>query len=117
MRARNIRRWSLVLVCGAISLCMTLGSARADEVRVVDARGLVRAVKISRGSVRVVVTVEAAGKAAPVGECVATNVDGLAAEKRAALTPKGECVFSDVGGGSWQIGVPQGFSWRVQVYE
>ena len=100
----------------AVGLLCAVG-AHADEIRVVDARGLVRAVKISRGAVRVVVTLEGDKGASPRGECVATNVDGLSAENRVQVSAKGECLFSDVTGGSWQIVVPSDFSWRVQLYE
>jgi hypothetical protein len=111
------RLWFVVsaLLLAVGLLCAA--AAHADEIRVVDARGLVRAVKISRGAVRIVVTLEGAMAASPRGECVATNVDGLSAEKRVQVSAKGECVFSDVTGGSWQIVVPSGFSWRVQLYE
>jgi hypothetical protein len=110
-------RGYLALLCGVLSLCLAYKQVVADEVRIVDARGLVRAVRISRGSVRVVVTLESGEKKTVAGECVATNVDGLSAEKRAPISQRSECVFLGIGGGSWQIAVPQGFSWRVQVYE
>lgn len=96
---------------------LSVGIASAAEVRIVDLRGLVRAVKVTPGAARVVITLEALNGVALKGECVATNVDGLAAEKRAQISPKAECVFSEVSAGSWQISVPQGFLWRVQLYD
>ncbi len=98
-------------------LVLSVGVASADEVRIVDLRGLVRAVKVTRAPARVVITFEVSNGVAPKGECVATNVDGLAAEKRIQISNKAECVFSEVSSGSWQISVPQGFLWRVQLYD
>lgn len=89
----------------------------AQEMRIVDAHGLVRAVRATKGvAVRIVVTLDLLDKPAPKGECVANNVDGLASEKRVPVSAsKGECVFTDVAPGSWQIAVPEGFTWRVRM--
>lgn len=91
--------------------------AVADEIRIVDTRGLVRAVKVVRGSVKMVVTLESLTGLNAKGECLANNVDGLAAEKRVAITSSSECIFNGVGAGSWLVSVPTGFTWRVKLYE
>ena len=85
----------------------------AAEIRVVDAGGLVRAIKVVRQNARIVVTLNSP----TAGECLATNVDGLAAERRVPVSPRGECVFADVGVGSWQVQVPGNVGWRVRIYE
>lgn len=85
----------------------------AAEIRVVDAGGLVRAVKVVHENARIVVTLNSVAS----GECVATNVDGLAAERRVPVSSRGECVFSNVGVGSWQVQVPGSVGWRVHIYE
>ena len=92
-------------------------SARADQIRIVDSGGLVRAIKIIHSAAKVVLTLQSQQAVAIKGECVATNVDGLAAEKRVTISAKGECAFAEVGGGSWQITVPSGLTWQVRIYE
>jgi hypothetical protein len=108
---------AVVLILWSVAFVIPLCDLFADEIRVVDGRGLVRAVKITRGAASIVVTLEPANGIAAKGECLATNVDGLAAEKRVAISAKSECAFSEVTGGSWQISVPQGYTWRVRLYE
>lgn len=90
--------------------------ALAAELRIVDGAGLVRAIKVVRTNAKVIIRFEQSG--APLrGECVATNVDGLAQEKRTSVSPQGECVFNDVSVGSWQVVAPKGAAWRAQIYE
>jgi hypothetical protein len=96
-----------------VGLLLGARVSAAAEIRVVDAGGLVRAVKVVRENARIVVTLNFP----TVGECVATNVDGLAAERRVAVSPRGECVFPDVGVGSWQVQVPGKVGWHVRIYE
>lgn len=108
-----MRTFFLSLFLVALVFTARVRMSVAAEIRVVDAGGLVRAVKVVRGNVRLVISLTRV----VAGECVATNVDGLAAEKRSAVSPKGECVFEDVSVGSWQIQVPGGVGWRVSMYE
>jgi hypothetical protein len=110
-------RYLAVAFVLSLSVLCAVGHVHADEIRVVDARGLVRAVKVTKGALRMVVILEPANSAVVKGECVATNVDGLAAEKRVPVSPQSECTFTEVSGGSWQVSVPQGATWRVQLYE
>ena len=116
---QGVSRLRSVLV--GILLCSTALVAHAAELRVVDASGLVRAVKVVRGPARVVITLQNSGdKSAAItvrGECVAVNIDGLAAEKRTQVSAKNQCVFDQMSEGSWQMRVPEAATWRAQVYE
>ncbi len=107
----------VIAVVIATTVSILSVSARADQIRIVDSGGLVRAIKITRSAAKVVVTLQSSQAVAIKGECVATNIDGLAAEKRVAISAKGECAFDAVGGGSWQITVPSGLTWQVRIYE
>jgi hypothetical protein len=102
-------------------LFVTTLLAYAAELRVIDAAGLVRAVKVVRGPSRVVITLQNSsdkGSGTSVrGECVAVNIDGLAAEKRTQVSAKNQCVFDQMSEGSWQMRVPEVATWRAQVYE
>lgn len=103
---------TLLLVC----LMALWSAADAAELRVVDSGGLVRAVRIVRGKARVVIVFQPGGKSTG-GECVATNVDGLATERHASVSAQGECTFTEMSEGSWQINVPGDRKWRAQIYE
>lgn len=101
-------------VFGLIALgVVAVSTTQAAEIRVVDSTGLVRAVRVVQRNSRIVITI----KGAVQGECVATNVDGLSAEKRVAVSAKGECVFSDMPEGSWQVTVPGKATWQAKIYE
>lgn len=115
----NYFRTGFLGVVGTVACVVLVPSlGKAEEIRIVDERGLVRVVKITRGAVKVLVTLESKSDTVTAhGECRAINVDGLAAEKRVQVSEKGECVFQGVTGGSWQITVPPQFQWRVQLYE
>jgi hypothetical protein len=49
------------------------------------------------------------------GECVATNLDGLATERTAPISPNGQCSFEKLSAGSWQVKVPVTGRWRAQI--
>ena len=105
--------YGVLLVALAI---VGVSAADAAEIRVIDSTGLVRAVRVVQHNSRIVITMQ--GETGGVqGECVATNIDGLSAEKRVAASPKGECVFNDMPVGSWQVTIPGKVSWRAQIYE
>lgn len=111
---KGISAWLTSIAC---CTCLAYATgAFAAELRIVDAAGLVRAIKVVRDNAKVVVTFEGSSGALR-GECIATNVDGLAPEKRTSISPQGECVFTDVAVGSWQLVVPQGAKWRARIYE
>jgi hypothetical protein len=105
-----------VVALATTELIWSLG-VRADQIRIVDSGGLVRAIKVTRAVAKVIVTIQSPQPQIIKGECIANNVDGLAAEKRVAISAKGECVFSEVSGGSWQITVSGGVNWQVRIYE
>jgi hypothetical protein len=113
-------RWLTWVVLAALLPTIAV-VAHAAELRVVDASGLVRAVKVVRGPARIVIALQnpsESGAAAGVrGECLAVNVDGLAAEKRTQINSKSECVFDQMTEGSWQMRVPETAKWRARVYE
>lgn len=110
----TIRRF-LVVAC--VVSAFAFGSAAvAAELRLIDASGLVRAIKVVKSNARVVIKISSSTGAIS-GECVATNVDGLASERRAPISADGECEFKDMTGGSWQITTPAASKWRAVVYE
>lgn len=90
--------------------------ASTAQLRILDTTGLVRVARIVResGEVRVKLAPQGDPKS---GECVVTNLDGLAAERRAPVSTAGECVFSGLQAGSWQLRVPNDARWRAQIYE
>jgi len=102
-------------------LCVGFGIADAAELRVVDALGLVRAVKVVRGPARIVISLQSpnghVGAAVIRGECIAVNTDGLAAERKTNVSSRNECIFDQMSEGSWQIRVPEAATWKAQVYE
>jgi hypothetical protein len=104
-----------------VLLCIGLRVAYAAELRIVDASGLVRAVKVVRGPARIVIHLQSTkghtGAVAVRGECTAVNIDGLSAEKKSAVDPRNECVFDQMSEGAWQIRVPDATTWKVQVNE
>lgn len=79
--------------------------AYAGEVKVVDRRDLVRAVRVvsSRGTVRVEVSGD-------VGRAVASisNVDGVAADVKGTLDGSSAVVFRGVSDGTWRLNLADG---------
>ena len=93
-------------------------TASAGELKILDSTGLVRAVKVVKSEAKVILSLQpGAASGVTQGECVAINIDGLAAEQRVSVSAKGECVFGGLSNGSWQITVPNRVSWKVQIYE
>lgn len=88
---------------------------QADDIRIIDASGLIRAVRVVKDSsiVRVTVTDPPGAR----GECVASNVDGIASERREPISAQGECVFKALAAGTWQVSVSGGARWRVRINE
>jgi hypothetical protein len=115
MMRRDVRHGMLVFLCVTGACVGVVSTASAAELRVLDSAGLVRALRVVKGAAKVTITLETQQ---PVrGECVASNVDGLASEKREPVTPQKVCVFKDLAAGSWQIEVPGKVRWRVQINE
>ncbi len=95
-----------------------VATASASELKILDSVGLVRAVKVVKNEAKVVLTLQPGTDAGALrGECIATNIDGLAAEQRVSVSTKAECIFAGLSNGSWQITVPQGVGWKAQIYE
>ncbi len=84
-----------------------------SQLRILDTAGLMRATKVVVESANVRISFEEAGTV--TGECVVTNLDGLAAERRAPISPNGECSFEKLSAGSWQVKVPGAVRWRAQI--
>jgi|GEM_PF-1794099 len=100
---------------GLVALFSFNTAAVADELRILDSTGLVRAVRVVRGAAAVTVKVE--GAQPPAGECVAANLDGLATEKRQPISTTGVCLFTELASGTWQIDLPRKLRWRVTISE
>jgi hypothetical protein len=83
------------------------------QLRILDTAGLMRATKVVVESANVKISLDEAGTV--TGECVATNLDGLAAERRAPISPNGQCSFEKLSAGSWQVQVPGAVRWRAQI--
>jgi hypothetical protein len=111
-----VRGLALIILLLLVASFST-STASAGELRVIDSAGLVRGMKVTRGAARLVVSLKSDGVAQLRGECLASNVDGIAADLKAVINPSGECLFQGVGDGSWQITVPAGLSWRVKIDE
>ncbi len=111
-------RGSLIILFGAVSVAaiapfVAPSVAQAADLRIIDSSGLVRAVRVVSQPATVKITIE--GVSSPHGECVAANVDGLAAEKREPVSPQGVCIFKELPTGSWQVTIPVKARWRVQI--
>lgn len=98
-------------------------SVHASELKIVDSVGLVRAIKVVRAPIAVVVTIENDTQAVPSPdtdnqqECRAVNVDGLAADRSVLLDKARRCVFRNMPAGIWQLKIPQDREWKVHFDE
>jgi len=84
------------------------------QLRILDQAGLIRAARVVRESGNAKVSIDGSGIK---GECVAANLDGLAVEQRSPVSASGECLFQRLPSGSWELQVPGGPRWRVELYE
>jgi hypothetical protein len=108
-------KFILGFVVGLIGFLLVQEHVQAADIKIIDSAGLIRAVRIVKDtSVVKVSLVDAPGSR---GECVATNVDGIASERREPISGKGDCVFSSLAAGTWQITVSGGARWRVRINE
>jgi hypothetical protein len=105
------------LCVGAVTLSQQLAAQQVigAQLRILDSAGLVRATKVVVDSGTVKISLDEAGLVK--GECVATNLDGLAAERRIPVSPNAQCFFEKLSIGSWQVKVPGDVRWRAQIYE
>ena len=100
---------------GILGVLVIQERSEAADLKVVDSTGLIRGVRVVRDSSRV--TVSLVDPKGARGECVATNVDGIASERRESITSNGECVFNGLAAGTWQVTVTGGARWRVRIDE
>ncbi len=103
---------SKIFLCTSVAVLFGAVSGYAVELRIVDSVGLSRAVKVVDDSSSVILVVENPKEAGE--ECVLSNVDGLASERRERISPSGECVFKDIAAGTWQVGFPRTVRWKVK---
>jgi hypothetical protein len=98
-------------------------SGYASELKIVDSVGLVRAIKVVRAPIVVVVTIENETRTVPSSgtdnqqECRAVNVDGLAADRSVLPDEARRCVFRHMPAGIWQLEIPQDREWKVHFDE
>lgn len=108
-------RFVLGFLLGVLGALFVSERVDASDLRVVDSAGLIRAVRVVKDSA--VVKVSLVDAKSGQGECVATNVDGIASERREKISPQGECTFAALAAGTWQITVSGGARWRVKINE
>lgn len=108
-------RFILGFLVGMIGFFLVQDHVEAADIKIIDATGLIRAVRVVKDSsiVRVTVTDPPGVR----GECVASNVDGIASERREPISAEGECVFKALAAGTWQVSVSGGARWRVRIHE
>lgn len=112
---RLLLRLSVLLGTLLVSILLETERAEASDLKIVDSAGLIRAVRVVKDSS--LVTVSLVEKTGSTGECVATNVDGIASERKAPFSQKSECIFPALVAGTWQITVTGGARWRVRIHE
>ena len=81
----------------------------AEEIKIVDDKGLTRAIKVAKEAKRVVLSTSEG-----VTECRATNVDGVVGDK-VEKAQSGSCVFSSLHTGTWQIQVKPPGRWKAKI--
>lgn len=108
-------RFIIGFLVGMFGFLIVQEHVQAADIKIIDSAGLIRAVRVVKDSsvVRVTVTDPPGAR----GECVASNVDGIASERREPISAKGECVFSALAAGTWQVTVSGGARWRVRINE
>lgn len=108
-------RFILGFLVGMLGFLLVQEHVEAADIKIIDSSGLIRGVRVVKDTSVVRITVVDAPGAR--GECVASNVDGIASERREAISPQGECVFSSLAAGTWQVTVSGGARWRVRINE
>jgi hypothetical protein len=102
----------LAVVVAAWSSCSS--HVMADELRVVDRSGLVRAVRSVKGEGTIVI--QLSPEAARItADCVLLNVDGTTTERRAPVDSQGRCVVRQAAATTWQIDTPSSGRYQVQI--
>lgn len=109
---------SIQIFAGLTLIVASYRYSYANELKIIDAMGLIRAVKIIRDpvSLRINVQEPSAARAANSREhvsCFAVNTDGLASERSVQADEHRNCVFSNMTAGTWQVHVEDGREWSV----
>jgi hypothetical protein len=108
-----MRKIISIVTCAYLITCVFSRVAEALDLRIVDAKGLIRAVRVVKDKSKV--TVSVIDQVLVGGECVALNVDGIASERREKLSSSGDCVFEGLVAGTWQVSVTSSSRWRVKI--
>ncbi len=105
----------LLLIAIVVGTCSSFAlPVLADEVRVVDRAGLVRAVRSVKGEGTIVIQLSPeAARTTP--ECVLLNIDGTTTERRAPVDSQGKCVVRQAAATTWQVDVPSTGRYKVQI--
>lgn len=111
-KGKMMKKLSKQCILGFLAWMCPL-AAGALDVRIVDSKGLIRAVSVVKDTSRV--TIQALDHQGVSGECVAVNVDGIASERHEKISPSGECVFNALVAGTWQITVDTTSRWRAKI--
>ncbi len=115
----NCLRFIARPVCALILTLFWAASGYASELKILDSAGLVRAIKVVRSPIVVVVTIKSdigtgvLSDSDSSQECRAVNISGLAADRSVILNATRRCVFRNMPAGIWQIKIPQGKEWKV----
>jgi hypothetical protein len=96
------------------SVCSLPECALAEEMRVVDRTGLLRLVGAVSGEANIVIELDPQ-TAQATKECILTNLDGLATERRAPVDRNGRCTIHSVLATTWQIDSPAVGRYQVRL--
>jgi hypothetical protein len=115
---KDIFRWALQVLVGLVLFGANSRCSYANELKVVNAMGLIRAVKVIRApvSLRIQIQdlpVDTSSKSGEMISCVAVNTDGLASERIVQADKNRNCIFRNMTAGTWQIQVQGAKEWRV----
>jgi hypothetical protein len=108
-------KFLVAFLIGILGVLVIQERSEAADLKIVDSAGLIRGVRVVRESSRVTVSVVDSKGAR--GECVASNIDGIASERRESISPEGVCIFNALAVGTWQLTVTGGVRWRVRIDE
>lgn len=106
------------IVFGLVLFATPFRCSYADELKVVNSMGLIRAVKIIRAPVtlRIQVRNSSGDELSNAGQrllCSAVNTDGLASERSVEADRNRACIFKNISAGTWQIQVQGAKEWSV----
>lgn len=110
--------WALQMCAGLMVFSANIQNSYANELKVVNALGLIRAVKVVRGPVsfRIQIkdfSVDQPSKSRETISCFAVNTDGLASERSVQVDKNRNCIFNNMTAGTWQIQVQGAKEWSV----